>query len=174
MFASYLGDHTVASKLENGGAKFFYSSTINTAKKQLYLKLVNASSDPQPLQIAMPGAQPKAMAKLVRLSAPDTQTTNSIDDPNRLVPVESPVARREQQILHYAAGIFDRGIADRSAIEQEFGRTAPLENRDSQVPLRNLGSSRPLSFPAAPAPFHAGCRADRHASALPFHRAFFF
>jgi alpha-N-arabinofuranosidase len=91
MFGSYLGDHTVASKLENGGEKFFYSSTINTAKKQLYLKLVNASSDPQPLQIMMPGAQPKAMAKLVRLSAPDTQTTNSIDDPNRLVPVESPL-----------------------------------------------------------------------------------
>ena len=31
------------------------------------------------------------MAKLIRLSAPDTETTNSIDDPNRLVPVESPV-----------------------------------------------------------------------------------
>jgi alpha-N-arabinofuranosidase len=91
MFASYLGDHTVGSKLENAGAKLFYSATIDTAKKQLYLKLVNASSDPQPMQIALPGAQPKAMAKLIRLSAPDTQTTNSIDDPNRLVPVESPV-----------------------------------------------------------------------------------
>ncbi len=91
MFASWLGDHTVASKLENAGAKLFYSATINTAKKQLYLKLVNASSDPQPVQIALPGAQPKAMAKLIQLSAPNTQTTNSIDDPNRLVPVESPV-----------------------------------------------------------------------------------
>ncbi|MGC1425062.1 MAG: alpha-L-arabinofuranosidase C-terminal domain-containing protein [Terracidiphilus sp.] len=91
MFASYLGDHTVASKLENAGPKLFYSATLNKAKKQLYLKLVNASSASQPLQIAMPGSQPKAMAKLVRLSAPDTQTTNSIDDPNRLVPVESPV-----------------------------------------------------------------------------------
>ena len=91
MFASWLGDHTVASKLENAGAKLFYSATINTQKRQLYLKLVNASSDPQPMQIALPGALPKAMAKLVRLSAPDTQTTNSIDDPNRLVPVESPV-----------------------------------------------------------------------------------
>ena len=49
MFASYLGDHTVQSKLENGGAKFFYSVTMNTAKKQLYLKLVNASSDAQPV-----------------------------------------------------------------------------------------------------------------------------
>jgi alpha-N-arabinofuranosidase len=91
MFASYLGDHTVASKLDNGGAKLFYSSTINTAKKRLYLKLVNASANPQPIQIAMPGAHPKAMAKQVRLSAPDTQTTNSIDDPNRLVPIETPL-----------------------------------------------------------------------------------
>jgi alpha-L-arabinofuranosidase len=91
MFASYVGDHTVASKLENAGAKLFYSATINTAKRQLYLKLVNASSDPQVVQIAIPGGHPAATAKLVRLSAPDTQTTNSIDDPNRLVPVESPV-----------------------------------------------------------------------------------
>jgi alpha-N-arabinofuranosidase len=91
MFASYLGDHTVASKLENAGPKLFYSATFNTAKKQLYLKLVNASSDAQPVQLALPGANPKATAKLIRLSAPDTQTTNSIDDPNRLVPVESSV-----------------------------------------------------------------------------------
>ncbi len=91
MFASYLGDHTVASKLENAAPKLFYSATINTAKKQLYLKLVNASSDPQPVQITLPGSQPKASAKLIQLGAPDTQTTNSIDDPNRLVPVESSV-----------------------------------------------------------------------------------
>ncbi len=91
MFASYLGDHTVQSKLENGGAKLFYSATVNTAKKQLYLKLVNASSDAQPLQIAMPGGHPASNAKLVRLSAHDTQETNTIDDPNRLVPMETAV-----------------------------------------------------------------------------------
>ena len=91
MFASYLGDHTVASQAEDAGAKFFYSATINSAKKQLYLKLVNASSGAQPVEIALPGAHPVANAKLVRLSAPDTQTTNSIDDPNRLVPVDSSI-----------------------------------------------------------------------------------
>jgi alpha-L-arabinofuranosidase len=91
MFASYLGDHTVASQIENAGAKLFYSATLNTAKKQLYLKLVNASSDPQPVNIAMPGAHASANAKLVRLSAPDTQTTNSIDHPDRVVPVDSAI-----------------------------------------------------------------------------------
>jgi alpha-N-arabinofuranosidase len=91
MFASYLGDHVVASQLENGGPKLFYSATLNTAKKQLYLKLVNALSDPQPIHIDLPGVHPAATAKLVRLSAPDTQTTNSIDHPDRLVPVDSTI-----------------------------------------------------------------------------------
>lgn len=91
MFASYLGDHTIAGKLDTTSAKLFYSATINTAKKQLYLKLVNASSDVQALTIEMPGAHPGAGAKLIRLSAPDTQTTNSIDHPDRLVPVDSTI-----------------------------------------------------------------------------------
>ena len=91
MFASYLGDHTIAGKLDSSSPKLFYSATLNTAKKQLYLKLVNASSDPQTVRFALPGAHPGAEAKLLRLSAPDTQTTNSIGDPKRLVPVESSV-----------------------------------------------------------------------------------
>ena len=91
MFASHLGDHTVASQVENAGAKFFYSATINSGEKQLYLKLVNASSDALPIDLALPGAHPAANAKLVRLSAPDTQTTNSIDHPDRVVPVESVI-----------------------------------------------------------------------------------
>ena len=89
LFGSYLGDHTVASKIENAGEKLFYSATLNLSKKQLYLKLVNASSDPKPLHLSLPGSHPAADAKLVRVSAPDTQTTNSIDDPKRIVPVES-------------------------------------------------------------------------------------
>jgi alpha-N-arabinofuranosidase len=89
LFSSYLGDHTVASNIENAGAKLFYSATINSAKKQLYLKLVNASSDPKPLTLALPGSHPASNAKVVRISAPDTQTTNSIEDPKRIVPVES-------------------------------------------------------------------------------------
>jgi alpha-N-arabinofuranosidase len=92
MFASYLGDHTVSSKLENGGEKLFYSATLNSAKRLLYLKLVNASSDAQRVELALPGVHLAATAKLVRLSAPNTQTTNSIDDPTRLVPVESTVS----------------------------------------------------------------------------------
>lgn len=89
MFASKLGDHTPASQLENGGGKLFYSATLNSEKKQLYLKLVNASSDTQPVKVALPGVHPASDARVVTLSAPDTQTTNSIDDPKRIAPVES-------------------------------------------------------------------------------------
>jgi alpha-N-arabinofuranosidase len=89
MFSSYLGDHNVASQLENPGPRLFYSATLNSEKKLLYLKLVNGSSDPKPVQIALPGSHPVANAKLVRLSAPDTQTTNSITDARRITPVES-------------------------------------------------------------------------------------
>ncbi len=89
LFASYLGDHTLGSELKGGGPKFFYSITENTAKKQLYLKLVNASSTPQSVEIDLTGAKLAKTAKLVSLSAHDTQATNTIDDPEHVVPVDS-------------------------------------------------------------------------------------
>ena len=87
MFSSYLGDHTLGSKLEGAGDKFFYSITGNAAKKQLYLKLVNASSVPQPVEIHIEGVKLAGKGKLVNLSANNPRATNSIDDPNRILPV---------------------------------------------------------------------------------------
>ena len=104
LFAKYLGDQTVKAELKNGGPKFFYSITGNTAKKKLYLKLVNASSDPQPLEIDLTGARVAANAKLESLSAPDTQTTNTLDDPNRIVPVETTLHNVGSQFHHTLPG----------------------------------------------------------------------
>ena len=89
LFAQYLGDHVLASSVQNARDKFFYSITGNTAKKKLYLKLVNGSSDPQPLQIDLAGAKVASIAKLVSLTAHNMRETNSIDAPERIVPVES-------------------------------------------------------------------------------------
>lgn len=89
MFSEYLGDHTLASQLVHAGPKLFYSITRSSAKKQLYLKLVNASSDPQQVEIRLPGASVAATASLVTLSARDTQATNTIDHPDSIVPVHS-------------------------------------------------------------------------------------
>jgi alpha-N-arabinofuranosidase len=91
IFGEYLGDQALNSESSGGGDKFFYSITKNTAKKQLYLKLVNASSLAQPVAIDLGGAQVAGTAKLVSLSARDTQATNSINDRERIMPVDSTV-----------------------------------------------------------------------------------
>src|ERR1700738_3506800 len=84
MFASHLGDHTLASRIDGAGAKFFYSITGSAAKKKLYLKLVNGASTPQAVDIDLEGAKLAPKAKLIVLSAKDTQATHSIDRPGVL------------------------------------------------------------------------------------------
>ncbi len=91
MFGSHLGDHTLASTADGAGAKFFYSITAGAAKKKLYLKLVNAASTPQAVDIDLEGAKLASTAKLISLAAKDTQATNSIDRPEFLKPVDSSV-----------------------------------------------------------------------------------
>ncbi len=104
MFASNKGNQTVASKLENAGPKLFYSVTEDTAKKRLYLKVVNASSAPQMLEINLNGAKVSTTAKLTSLSAHDTQATNSIDAPDRIVPVESTLHDVSSKFPHTLPG----------------------------------------------------------------------
>ncbi len=104
LFASYLGDHTLGSKLEGAGPKVFYSITGSAAKKKLYLKLVNASSDPQPVDIDLQGAKLASTAKLVSLQANDTQETNSIDAPERIVPVETALHNVSSHLHHTIPG----------------------------------------------------------------------
>ena len=100
MFASYLGDHTVASKLENAGPKLFYSVTKNSVKKRIYLKLVNASSTPQQVEINFADAKLADSGTLVSLSAPDTQATNTIEKPTQVVPVETPLHGVSNHLHH--------------------------------------------------------------------------
>ena len=89
-FASHLGTEILGANLEGAGDRLFYSVTRGNGT--IYLKLVNASSNPQQVKISLAGANSvKPTAKLVSLSAPSTATTNSITDPKRVVPVESTV-----------------------------------------------------------------------------------
>jgi alpha-N-arabinofuranosidase len=109
MFAKYLGDQTLASKLEGAGIdaanpKFFYSITRDSAKKRIYLKLVNASSDALPIEVAFPGAKLAATGKLISLSARDTQATNTLQKPTEIVPVESPLQGVSDHLRHTVPG----------------------------------------------------------------------
>ncbi|HEY2861439.1 MAG TPA: alpha-L-arabinofuranosidase C-terminal domain-containing protein, partial [Terracidiphilus sp.] len=104
LFGSYLGDHTLASKAEDAGAKFFYSITSSMEKKKLYLKLVNAESLPRTVDIDFSGAKLAASGKLVSLSAKSTQATNSIEQPKAVVPVESAVTVQGAHLKHTMPG----------------------------------------------------------------------
>jgi alpha-N-arabinofuranosidase len=100
MFAKYLGNETLDSSLGGAGPKLFYSITEDTARKRIYLKLVNASSVPQAIDIRLPGANLSDIATLVTLSAHSTQATNSLDQPTNIVPVESQVKITGNKLHH--------------------------------------------------------------------------
>jgi alpha-N-arabinofuranosidase len=104
MFGSYLGDHTLGSKVEGAGSKFFYSITGSGAKKKLYLKLVNGESVSQPVDIDLKGVKVGPTAKVVTLSAHDTQATNTIDHPEQVAPVESALRNVTSKVHHVMPG----------------------------------------------------------------------
>ena len=90
LFAAHLGDQVVKSSIDGAGDRFFYSSTLSSNTKTLHLKLVNASNHPQPLDLDLLGAKVGA-AKMYSLHAGNFQVTNSITNPELIMPVESTV-----------------------------------------------------------------------------------
>ena len=102
MFATYIGDETLDAKLENGGQKLFYSITHDSKKKRLYLKLVNAASTPQSVDLKFAGATLANTAKLVMLKASGTLATNTIEQPTNIMPVESTL-KNVSSMVHYTA-----------------------------------------------------------------------
>jgi len=97
MFASCLGDHTMNSSLSGGGDRFFYSATASAQK--LCLKLVNASSAEQLLTIMLHGVGASAeTARTSTLHANTTWATNTIGDPQRIVPVNSTLRINQGEI----------------------------------------------------------------------------
>jgi alpha-L-arabinofuranosidase len=105
MFSTYLGDETLDSKLEGNGPKLFYSVTKDSKKNRLYLKLVNAASTPQLINLKFAGATLANAGKLVMLRAYDTQATNTLLEPTNIVPVESTL-RNVGSELPYTAPAF--------------------------------------------------------------------
>jgi alpha-N-arabinofuranosidase len=87
LFAEYLGTEVPTSSLEGGGDKFFYSATSDPQKGYLYLKLVNASSVVQEVQMNFAGAVKMANENsMVTLRGNSPAETNSITAPTKIVP----------------------------------------------------------------------------------------
>jgi alpha-N-arabinofuranosidase len=101
MFASCLGDHTVDSTSSGAGEKFFYSATVSSQAKKVCLKLVNAASTAQPLSLSLNGLGDSAhTGRLVTLSANTVWATNTIEHPDRIVPVSSAVTVKGGRLDH--------------------------------------------------------------------------
>jgi alpha-N-arabinofuranosidase len=89
MFSEHIGDQILNADLGAAAPKLFYSVTRTSTDGTVYLKLVNASSTPQPLNIQFTGGKAAAGGKLISLSARTTAATNTLTQPAAIVPVES-------------------------------------------------------------------------------------
>lgn len=103
MFGNHLGTEVVESKLEGAGPRFFYSVTRDAGKGVLFLKLVNASAEPQVLDLKFAGAiEVKSAAKLVTLKANTKEATNTINKPTNIVPVTTTIKGLGKTFHHVA------------------------------------------------------------------------
>ncbi len=92
VFSNHIGKEVPASTLMGAPPLLFTSVTRDTAKKRLYVKVVNASSKPQSLEIQMTGKERLAgTASVTTISGHSTEETNSLADPTRIVPVKSEI-----------------------------------------------------------------------------------
>jgi alpha-L-arabinofuranosidase len=101
MFSTHLGDQILGSKLDAANPRLFESATYDSKTHQLHLKLVNASSMPQPVEIKLTGAtNVHSKATVTTLSGKTSQETNSITEPTRIVPVVSSIANAGATFSH--------------------------------------------------------------------------
>jgi alpha-N-arabinofuranosidase len=114
MFANHIGNEVVSSVLAGAGDRVFYSVTRDAAKGMVYVKLVNAASTPIDVNVSLDGAKAvKPAAKLVRLTGGSTAATNTIDDPKRVVPVESTVKAAKEfldKMPGYSIDVLEIGV----------------------------------------------------------------
>ena len=90
MFSNNIGNEVPASSLISAPELLFTSVTRDTSKRMLYVKVVNASSKAQTVEIQLTGKdKPTGTAELTTLSGHSTAETNSLTDPTRIVPVQS-------------------------------------------------------------------------------------
>jgi alpha-N-arabinofuranosidase len=101
MFSTHLGNQILGSKLDTTNPRLFESVTYDSKTHRLHLKLVNASSMPQAVQIKLNGAaHVSSNATVTTLSGKTTQETNSITEPSRVVPVVSSIANAGATFAH--------------------------------------------------------------------------
>jgi alpha-N-arabinofuranosidase len=103
MFGARMGDGIPQSSITgvDGKARFFYSATVSSDTHVLHLKLVNAATLPQPMEISLKGLKAGAhAAKIISLHAATFEATNTISTPTAIKPVESVVKFHGAELKH--------------------------------------------------------------------------
>jgi alpha-L-arabinofuranosidase len=101
MFSTHLGDQIFGTSLNATNPRLFESATYDSKAHVLFVKLVNASSIAQPVEIKLTGAaRVRSSGTVTTLSGRTTQETNSITEPTRIVPVTSSLAHAGTSFTH--------------------------------------------------------------------------
>jgi alpha-L-arabinofuranosidase len=112
LFSTHLGDQILDARLNARNPRLFAAATYDSKAHRLHLKLVNASSLPRPVSIKLTGAAHiRSHATVTTLSGNNTHETNSIIDPNRIVPAAGNIANAAanftQTVPKYAIQVID-------------------------------------------------------------------
>ena len=96
----------------NAGPRVFASATRDEKQRKLYIKVVNANSEEEPLSISLEGASNvQREAKLVTLSGKSPNATNSMTQPDAVVPVERKIEvsgpKFEQRLAPYSINVLE-------------------------------------------------------------------
>ncbi|QMV20313.1 alpha-N-arabinofuranosidase [Granulicella sp. 5B5] len=110
MFGSHIGTSQPPSKIEGAHERFYYSVTKDD--KNLYVKLVNASSAPEALALDLKGLGTGAhVAKTTTMHAASFEATNSITDPERIHPMNGEArftgAKLERTLAPYTIEVME-------------------------------------------------------------------
>jgi alpha-N-arabinofuranosidase len=93
MFAANVGTEIVPAALANTNTRIYASVTRDDARHKLFIKVVNATSTPQPLAIDLKGVGKVApQVQLTTLSGKTQNATNTIAYPRAVVPVKRAIA----------------------------------------------------------------------------------
>jgi alpha-N-arabinofuranosidase len=112
MFAEHLGNEVLGAEVTGAGSRFFVSSTRDSETGRIYLKIVNGSSVSQAIRIHLNGVTDvKSEARLTTLRGNTPEETNSIGDPERILPVVSTIHNAAASFEHtmppYSIQVFD-------------------------------------------------------------------
>ena len=103
MFGAHMGDVQPKSELTgvDANARFFYSAIVSSKTHVLHLKLVNATTMAQPMEISLKGLKAGAHeAKMISLHAATFEATNTISTPTAIHPVDSVLRFSGAELKH--------------------------------------------------------------------------